>query len=76
MIEGDDPMHLGARQVERVSDKRYRGLGDAAEFFLERMETGQHSPLLGGVFPDYVPRQILFPLGERHFSLLLLSIQH
>jgi hypothetical protein len=38
VIEGHDPMHLRARQVERVRHQRHGLLGHVAEGLLQRME--------------------------------------
>ena len=45
MVEGDDAMHLGARQVERLGDHRHGRAVDIAERRLERVQDRQQGAL-------------------------------
>ena len=41
VIEGDDAVHLGARQVQRLGDHRQRFLRHVAELFLDAVQDRQ-----------------------------------
>ena len=42
MVESHDAMHLGTRQIERVSDDRYRVAADKTVFFLQCVQNREH----------------------------------
>ena len=61
VIEGDDAVHLGARDVQSFGDQRFRGLVDIAEFVLQRVEDRQKRPFAIKVFADALKRDFLVP---------------
>ena len=61
VIEGDDAVHLGAGQIERLGDHRLGRLGDIAKSVLEAMENREQRPLGVPVTTDDLGRQICVP---------------
>ena len=61
MIEGEDTMDLGARQVARFCDHRDRGLGHVAEGLLQGMQHHQGAALDVSQAGDDLRPARLFP---------------
>ena len=52
MIEREDAMDFGARQIERLCDHRNSRLRHVAERFLQRVQDHQRRALKAGMFGD------------------------
>ena len=61
MIEGDDAMDLGAREVERRRDQGHGGLGDIAELLLQRVQDRQHRAIAMPMLGDDLARMLAVP---------------
>src|ERR1700757_5281756 len=59
MVEGNDPVHFGAGEVQRLSDERHAGRADAAKFFEETVKNWEHRAFKPGMFGD----DFFCPLG-------------
>src|ERR1700744_991356 len=69
VVEGEDAIDLGARQIERLCDHWYRGLGHIAERLLQRMQDHQRRAFLRRKFGDDLAAACFVPRlkRRRHF---------
>ena len=65
VIEGDDAMHLGARQVQRLRDHRHGLLRHVAECLLQGVQDWKKRALTAEMRLDDVERDIAIPLIAR-----------
>jgi murein endopeptidase len=61
MIEGDDAVHLGARQIQRLRHHHDRSLGHAAERFLQRLQDRQQRAVLASMLRNDLARAFQAP---------------
>jgi hypothetical protein len=74
MIEGDDAVHLGARDVQRFGENRLGCRVDVAEFFLQGLEDGQQRAFQLTVLRDDFAGAIRAPrLADRHLTHSMLT---
>ncbi len=62
MVERDDAMRLGARDVERLRDYRHGRLRHVTEGLLQVMEDRQHRAVLAAMGGDDLSGAILVPV--------------
>jgi hypothetical protein len=74
MVERNDAMDFGAREIQRFRDDRNRLLRDMAELFLKGMKDREHGAFERQMFGDDPPRSFGIPSGIlRHRLFLVLS---
>ena len=55
VVEGDDAVDLGARQIERLGDQRHGRFGDVAERLLQGVQDRQQRPSASRAPRSHVP---------------------
>ena len=67
MIEGDDPMHLGAGDIQGLGNQRFGRFVDVAELLLQGVQNRQQRAFAIQAFPNALQRDLFIPRNLTSF---------
>ena len=67
VIEGDDAVHFGARDVQRLGDQRLGRFIDVAELLLQGVQDRQQRAFAIQAFPNALQRDLFIPRNLTSF---------